>query len=446
MTSISAPRLHRTTFGRTAAATAVGTAMEMYDFVLYGTAASLVFNKIFFPSQDPVMGTLAALGTFGVGFLARPIGGVVFGHLGDRIGRKTVLVITMLAMGLLSTFIGLLPTYAAIGVAAPTLLVVLRLLQGVAMGGEQGGAFVMAAEAGSRKRGFLASWPAVGMTGGLVLATLIFGIFSRLPEDQFMNWGWRVPFLLSLVLVGVGIAVRLGVPESQTFEKIQERKEVAKAPLAEAVRTYWKQILQVIGMKTGETAAFFFLATFSITYGVQFIHLDRTLMLNAVLVGALAEMIAAPLWGLLSDRVGRRPVMMFGAGVPHCVRGTVLPAPELRASAIDLYSSYLGHGDRARGDRFTGRCLFRGDLPNQGSSQRGLARHPAYLGARWRLHSADRDCAHGLLPQLCAHRHLHRRARRSLAAQRALYGRDIQAFGSAGIDAQSDARGGQSHE
>jgi len=314
MTSISAPRLHRTTFGRTAAATAVGTAMEMYDFVLYGTAASLVFNKIFFPSQDPVMGTLAALGTFGVGFLARPIGGVVFGHLGDRIGRKTVLVITMLAMGLLSTFIGLLPTYAAIGVAAPTLLVVLRLLQGVAMGGEQGGAFVMAAEAGSRKRGFLASWPAVGMTGGLVLATLIFGIFSRLPEDQFMNWGWRVPFLLSLVLVGVGIAVRLGVPESQTFEKIQERKEVAKAPLAEAVRTYWKQILQVIGMKTGETAAFFFLATFSITYGVQFIHLDRTLMLNAVLVGALAEMIAAPLWGLLSDRVGRRPVMMFGAG------------------------------------------------------------------------------------------------------------------------------------
>lgn len=314
MTSIALPKAPANFSARTAAATAVGTTMEMYDFVLYGTASSLVFNKLFFPSQDPVIGTLAALATFGVGFLARPLGGVMFGHLGDRVGRKTVLIVTMLAMGLLSTVIGVLPTYQSIGMGAPALLVLFRLLQGVAMGGEQGGAFVMAAETGARKRGFLASWPAVGMVGGLVLATLIFGIFSRLPEQQFMAWGWRVPFLLSLVLVGVGLAVRLGVPETQAFEQIQEKSEIVKAPLVDAVRGYWKQILQVVGMKAGETAAFFFLATFSITYGVQFLKLNRTLVLNAVLAGAIAEMVVVPLWGLLSDRIGRRPVLMFGAG------------------------------------------------------------------------------------------------------------------------------------
>lgn len=212
---------------RTIAATAVGTAMEMYDFVLYGTAAALVFGPLFFPQVDPIIGTLASLATFGVGFAARPLGGVIFGNLGDRIGRKRVLVITMMGMGVFSTVIGLLPTYQSIGLWAPILLVVLRLLQGVAMGGEQGGAFVMAAESGgqrSTRRGFLGAWPAVGMAGGLVLATLIFGAFAgALDEDAFLSWGWRVPFLISLVLVGIGLAVRLGVPETSVFEAVKSQ-------------------------------------------------------------------------------------------------------------------------------------------------------------------------------------------------------------------------------
>lgn len=302
---------------RTIAATAVGTAMEMYDFVLYGTAAALVFGPLFFPQVDPIIGTLASLATFGVGFVARPLGGVIFGNLGDRIGRKRVLVITMMGMGVFSTVIGLLPTYQSIGLWAPILLVVLRLLQGVAMGGEQGGAFVMAAESGgqrSTRRGFLGAWPAVGMAGGLVLATLIFGAFAgALDEDAFLSWGWRVPFLISLVLVGIGLAVRLGVPETSVFEAVKSQNRIARAPMIVVIRSYWRQILLVIGMKSGETAAFFLIATFSVSYGSQSLGIARADILNAVLVAAVVEMFSAPLWGALSDRVGRRPVMIFGA-------------------------------------------------------------------------------------------------------------------------------------
>lgn len=303
--------------GRTVAATAVGTAMEMYDFVLYGTAAALVFGPLFFPQEDPIIGTLASLATFGVGFVARPLGGVIFGNLGDRIGRKRVLIITMMGMGIFSTVIGLLPTYETIGIWAPILLVVLRLLQGVAMGGEQGGAFVMAAESGghrSARRGFLGAWPAVGMAGGLVLATLIFGAFAgALDEAAFLSWGWRVPFLISLVLVGIGLAVRLGVPETSVFEAVKRENRRAKAPMLEVIRRYWRRILLVIGMKSGETAAFFLIATFSVSYGSQTLGLASSDVLSAVLVAAVLEMLTAPLWGALSDRVGRRPVMIFGA-------------------------------------------------------------------------------------------------------------------------------------
>ena len=301
---------------RTVLAATVGTAMEMYDFVLYGSAAALVFNQLFFPQADPVVGILASLATFGVGFAARPIGGIIFGHLGDRIGRKRVLIITMMGMGIISTLIGLLPTYAAIGVAAPILLVVLRLLQGVAMGGEQGGAFVMAAEADgqrSNRRGFLGSWPGVGMAGGLVLATLILGAFATLDPEQFLAWGWRVPFLLSLVLVAVGLAVRLSVPESAVFEAVKKEGKAARAPMLEVLRRHWRSLLLVIGMKSGETAAFFLVAIFSIAYGSQFLGLERAGILNAVLVAAVIEMVLLPVWGAVSDRVGRRPVMLFGA-------------------------------------------------------------------------------------------------------------------------------------
>ena len=291
--------------------------MEMYDFVLYGTAAALVFGPLFFPQVDPIIGTLASLATFGVGFVARPLGGIIFGNLGDRIGRKKVLIITMIGMGIFSTIIGLLPTYETIGIWAPTLLVLLRLFQGVAMGGEQGGAIVMAAESDghrSLRRGFLGAWPGVGMAGGLVLATLIFGAFAgALDEAAFLSWGWRVPFLISLVLVGIGLAIRLGVPETSVFEAAKDENQTSRAPMLEVVRSYWRQILLVIGMKSGETAAFFLIATFSVTYGSQFLGIARADILNAVLVAAVVEMVTLPLWGALSDRVGRRPVMIFGA-------------------------------------------------------------------------------------------------------------------------------------
>jgi MFS family permease len=266
---------------------------------------------------DPIIGTLASLATFGVGFVARPLGGVIFGNLGDRIGRKRVLIITMMGMGIFSTVIGLLPTYQSIGLWAPILLVILRLLQGIAMGGEQGGAFVMAAESGgarSARRGFLGSWPAVGLAGGLVLATLIFGAFAgALDEDAFLSWGWRVPFLISLVLVGIGLAVRIGVPETSVFEAVKSQNRTARAPMIVVIRSYWRQILLVIGMKSGETAAFFLIATFSVSYGSQSLGIARADILNAVLVAAVVEMFSLPLWGALSDRVGRRPVMIFGA-------------------------------------------------------------------------------------------------------------------------------------
>ena len=316
LTSSEAPEVPRRTL-RTVAATAAGTAMEMYDFVLYGTAAALVFGPLFFPQVDPVIGTLASLATFGVGFVARPLGGIIFGNLGDRIGRKKVLIITMIGMGIFSTIIGLLPTYETIGIWAPILLVLLRLFQGVAMGGEQGGAIVMAAESDgqrSLRRGFLGAWPGVGMAGGLVLATLIFGAFAgALDEAAFLSWGWRVPFLISLVLVAIGLAIRLGVPETSVFEAAKTGQRTTRAPMIDVIRSYWRQILLVIGMKSGETAAFFLIATFSVSYGSQFLGIARADILNAVLVAAIVEMITLPLWGALSDRVGRRPVMIFGA-------------------------------------------------------------------------------------------------------------------------------------
>lgn len=296
------------------AATAVGTLLEMYDFILYGTAAALVFNGLFFPQVSPIMGTLAALATFGVGFLARPLGGMVFGHYGDKLGRKRMLVITMLMMGVASTLIGLLPTYEMIGIWAAVLLVLLRLVQGFGVGGEQGGAFVLAAEyAFPGRRGFFGSWPASGIVGGLLIATLVFSIFSRLPEEQFLSWGWRVPFLLSIVLVGVGLYIRLTVEETPAFRRVERNQAQARVPILEAARGHWKQVLLIIGMKSAETAYFWGFATFALAYATEQLGLPRGLILNGVLLGAAAEVVTIPIFGALSDRVGRRPVWLMGS-------------------------------------------------------------------------------------------------------------------------------------
>ena len=297
-----------------AVASLIGTTIEWYDFFLYGTAAALVFNRLFFPTFDPLVGTLAAFGTYSVGFLARPIGGMVIGHYGDRIGRKAMLVLTLVLMGLATFGIGLLPTYAQIGPWAAVALVTLRLVQGFGIGGEWGGAVLMAVEhAPAGARGFYGSWLQIGVPAGLLLSTAVFAVFARLPEDQFLSWGWRIPFLLSIVLVGVGLIIRLRILETPAFNRIKETGSEARRPLVELLQTQWKQVLLAIGARFAENGAFYIYTVFVLVYGTEKVGLSRQTILNGVLIAAACALVSIPVCGALSDRIGRRPVYLFGA-------------------------------------------------------------------------------------------------------------------------------------
>jgi metabolite-proton symporter len=299
---------------KVALASLIGTSIEWYDFFLYGTAAALVFNKLFFPTFDPLVGTIAAFATFAVGFIARPIGGIVFGHYGDRIGRKNMLYLTLLIMGVATAIIGLLPTYATLGVWSPLLLVVMRLAQGFGLGGEWGGAVLMAVEhAPPNRRGFYGSWPQVGAYIGLLLSTLVFRWVSRLPEAEFLGWAWRVPFLLSFVLVGVGLWIRMKVAESPVFEKVKQQKHEAKMPIVEVLKKHPKNMLVAAGARFAENGLFYVFTTFALTYAAAQLKIDRVIALNALLIAASICIFLAPLWAALSDRIGRRPVYIWGA-------------------------------------------------------------------------------------------------------------------------------------
>jgi MFS transporter, MHS family, shikimate and dehydroshikimate transport protein len=299
---------------KVALASFIGTAIEWYDFFLYGTAAALVFNRLFFPSFDPLTGTMAAFATFAVGFVARPLGGVVFGHFGDKLGRKTMLSATLMIMGAATFVVGLLPTYESIGAWAPALLVFLRLLQGFGLGGEWGGAVLMAVEhAPAHRRGFYGSWPQMGAPAGLLVATAVFSYFSRLPEEQFLTWGWRVPFLLSAVLIGIGVFIRLSVAESPVFERRKQEAQQPRIPVLEALRHYPRQILLAMGARFAENGFFYIITTFVLTYGTERLQLPRTTVLNGVLVATAVHLVAIPLFGAASDRFGRRPVYLAGA-------------------------------------------------------------------------------------------------------------------------------------
>jgi metabolite-proton symporter len=299
-----------------AVASFVGTTIEWYDFFLYGTAAALVFNRLFFPTFDPLAGTLYAFGTYAVGFIARPVGGIIVGHYGDRIGRKSMLVLTLVIMGVATFLIGLLPTYEDIGLWAAAALVLLRLAQGFGVGGEWGGAVLMAVEhAPARSRGFYGSWPQVGVPAGLLLSTAVFAVFSRLPEDQFLSWGWRVPFLLSILLVAVGLVIRMRILETPAFQRIKSAAVEARQPIVEVVRKYPRQVLLAMGTRFAENGGFYIYSVFVLTYATQVVKLDQQIVLNGVLLGAACELVAIPLFGALSDRVGRRPVYLFGATV-----------------------------------------------------------------------------------------------------------------------------------
>ncbi|MBB5077900.1 MFS transporter [Nonomuraea endophytica] len=295
-------------------ASLVGTSLEWYDFFLYTTASTLVFGKLFFPTLDPFNATLAALASNAVAFVARPLGGVVFGHFGDRVGRKTVLVVTLLMMGIATFLIGVLPGFDSVGVLAPVLLVTLRFIQGLGLGGEWGGAVIMTMEHGDqRRRGFNASWPQVGVPAGYVLATALLTVLSlTLTNEAFLSWGWRVPFLLSGVLVLVGFWVRRRVSESPQFAEIDTKGAKAKMPLLEVIRTHPRALLSAFAARIGVDVAFYTFTAYILVYITTTLGMDRSVGLNAVLIGSALQLFLIPAFGALSDRVGRRTVYLAG--------------------------------------------------------------------------------------------------------------------------------------
>jgi metabolite-proton symporter len=304
---------------RVVLASFIGTTIEWYDFFLYGTAAALVFNKLFFPNVDPLTGTMAAFGTYAVGFFARPLGGIVFGHYGDKIGRKSMLVTTLMLMGVATVLIGLLPTYEQIGVAAPVLLVLLRFVQGFGVGGEWGGAVLMAVEHSQPgRRGYHASWVQAGVPVGMLLANGVFMVFSRMEESAFLSWGWRVPFLLGVLLLGVGMFIRLKIVESPVFleaqkavaEKEGEKKHV---PILAVIREHPRNVLLAMGARFAENAFFYIFTVLVLSYGSQQLGMAKGDLLNAVLLGSAVQLVAIPAFGALSDQWGRRPVYLGGA-------------------------------------------------------------------------------------------------------------------------------------
>jgi Major Facilitator Superfamily./Sugar (and other) transporter. len=296
-------------------ASLVGTSIEWFDYFLYGTVAGIVFNKVFFPNEDPVVSLLLAYATFALSFFIRPLGGIIFAHIGDRIGRKKTLILTLSLMGLATAGMGLLPTYESIGVLAPILLITLRLIQGIGLGGEWGGALLLAYEyAPENRRGYFGCIPQMGVTIGLLLGTLVMSIMtSVMSEESFFAWGWRVPFILSLVLVILGFWIRQGVDETPVFKKVQERGEVARVPLFETFRSQPKQVLIAIGGKVVETAPFYIFGTFIVSYAVNNLGIENTVALNAVTIAAIVTTIFIPVMGKLSDRFGRKPLYVTGA-------------------------------------------------------------------------------------------------------------------------------------
>lgn len=311
-----------------AASSLAGTAVEWYDFFLYGTAAALVFNKLFFPSADPFVGTMLALGTFAAGFVARPLGAIVLGHLGDKHGRRSTLVASLLLMGIATSLIAFIPPYASIGIAAPLILLFLRLVQGFALGGEWGGAVLLVSEYSdhSTKRAFWASWPNVGPPlGNLMAAGVLAVLAAAMPQAEFLAWGWRIAFGLSALLVIIGLVLRLYVQETPLFLASQAKVDAdhakqAKLPLAALFRGHWKEILIAAGSRMGENAGFYIYSLFLITYVTEILKLDRQTGLTAVMIGQGVAVVAIPLLAIFADRIGRKP-MMIGASVATAVWG-----------------------------------------------------------------------------------------------------------------------------
>lgn len=299
--------LRRVVFG-----SVVGTALEWYDFFIYGTAAALVFGTVFFPKAEARTGVLLAFATFGVGFLFRPLGGILFGHLGDRIGRKMTLIVTTLVMGVSTGVIGLLPTYKTVGVAAPILLVLLRVCQGLGAGAEFGGASTLLAEhAPHRRRGFFTSFAQTGVQIGLLTGTIVFLFVSQLSDEALFSWGWRVPFLVSFAMIGVALYVRLRVEESPIFKEMRATQTILKLPVLDAIRRYPRNMVIGIGAHVADTAVIYLYATFTVNYITKTLGLSRSIALTGIVIFSIIVIVLQPIYGALSDRIGRKPLNVF---------------------------------------------------------------------------------------------------------------------------------------
>lgn len=316
---VAAQEQHSSPIKRVATASLIGTTIEWYDFYIYGAAAATVVGGLFFPDFSPLARTLAAFSTFAVGFIARPLGGVFFGHFGDRIGRKRMLILSLLTMGLATFVIGLLPTFDAIGVWAPILLVVLRFVQGFAVGGEWGGAVIMAVEhAPANLRGFYGSWPQMGVPIGLLMSTGLFALFSSMPSNDFETWGWRVPFLLSILLVAVGLFIRLRIVETPVFADVQKAGDVAKVPFIEMIRSDLRNVVLAAGIYLGHGVMFYVLSVFTLSYATTELGLPRSVIFTGTMLAAVFQASLVPVFGRLSDSLGRRRVYAGGAVFTVC--------------------------------------------------------------------------------------------------------------------------------
>jgi MFS family permease len=403
---------HQRQLRRAVIASTVGTAIEWYDFFLYSTVTGLVFAKLFFPHSDPWVGTLEAFAIYAVGFVARPIGAAIFGHYGDRIGRKSTLIATLLLMGLATAAVAVVPTYESIGIWGAVILTVLRFIQGVGVGGEWGGSVLMSMEwaRNDRSRGLIASWPQFGVPCGLFLANLAVLAFSQMAGDRFLAWGWRIPFALSILLVGVGLYIRLGILETPVFSKLVAERQVDRTPMLTVIRDYPKEILLSAFARMSEQAPFYVFTAFVFSYGIGTLHVSRDFLLTAVLSASVLSFVSIPLCGHISDQIGRKNMYMLGAAVTgvfgfiyFAMLNTGSQAIIFLAIILSLIPHDMQYGPQAAliAESFTGRLRYSGSsLGYQLASV--IAGGPAPLIATWLYGTFHSATAIAIYIAICA--------------------------------------------
>ena len=390
----SSPEPHdRRQLRRAVIASTIGTTIEWYDFFLYSIVTGLVFAELFFPKSDPLTGTLQAFAIYAIGFLARPVGAAIFGHYGDRVGRKSTLIATLLLMGVATFLVAFVPTYDQVGIWGAVLLTILRFLQGVGVGGEWGGSVLMSMEwtKTNAHRGFVASWPQFGVPAGLFLANLAVLASSEISGDQFLAWGWRVPFLLSALLIGIGLYIRLNVLETPVFTRLLSERRIERMPILEVIRRQPKEILLSAFVRVGQQAPFYIFTAFVFTYGTAQLHVSQNLVLTAVLSASVVSFVTIPLSGYVSDRIGRRRMSMIGAAamaifgfVYFALLNTMVPGWIFLAIVLSLIPHDMMYGPQAAliAESFTGRLRYSGaSLGYQLASV--IAGGPAPLIAAW---------------------------------------------------------------